>query len=93
MKHSESDRTMSPGKLGTSGVSFEDEGLDLSQRLAESMFAGPDLDASARDVAVESGTRLQQAVRQLVEIVQVNDQVCYFCGILRSWNIHLICFV
>lgn len=30
--------------------SYSDEGLDLSQQLAESMFAGPDLDADGEEL-------------------------------------------
>ena len=40
--------------------SFVDEGLDLSQRLAESMFVGPDLDPAARDVVTNTGTKVGQ---------------------------------
>lgn len=68
-----------------SGVegSFEDEGLDLSQRLAESMFSGPDLDTSARDVVLESGSRLQQAIRRLVDSVETREQVSEYFFVLK----------
>lgn len=58
--------------------SFVDEGLDLSQRLAESMFLGPDLDSSAREVATSAGTRLMQTVERLLEALHATmQQVSY----------------
>nr|XP_039247943.1 A-kinase anchor protein 9-like [Styela clava] len=73
---SESDPSTTPSspklEVSTGTGSFVDEGLDLSQRLAESMFAGPELDTSARDVAVGSGTRLTQAVEKLIDALQPN---------------------
>ena len=33
-----------------SSMVYEDEGLDLSQRLNESLFAGPELDADSEEI-------------------------------------------
>lgn len=71
----DSERLSLSAKLSGVEGSFEDEGLDLSQRLAESMFSGPELDTSARDVVLESGSRLQQAIRRLVDSVETREQV------------------
>ena len=40
----------------TSGASvFSDEGLDLSQKLSESIFAGPDLDPDGEEIILGKG--------------------------------------
>nr|CAB3264710.1 putative leucine-rich repeat-containing protein DDB_G0290503 [Phallusia mammillata] len=62
------DATTTPVNTSLSG-SFVDEGLELSQRLAESMFVGPELDSSAREVVTGSGTRVGQAVERLLDML------------------------
>ena len=38
---------------------FSDEGLDISQHFAESMFAGPDLDVDAEEVITGQGSKVK----------------------------------
>ncbi|CAG5122860.1 unnamed protein product, partial [Candidula unifasciata] len=47
-----------------------DEGLEVSQRLAESIFVGPDLDAEGEDIVTDASGRLQNAVGQLLELLE-----------------------
>ena len=59
--------------------SFIDEGLELSQRLAESMFSGPDLDSTAAEVITGSGNRVAQSVENLLDMLENTiNQVCGF---------------
>uniref|UniRef100_A0A8C4Q7K6 A-kinase anchor protein 9 n=1 Tax=Eptatretus burgeri TaxID=7764 RepID=A0A8C4Q7K6_EPTBU len=59
-------------KSDTSGVvSYLDEdSMELSQRLAESIFAGPGLETSGEDLALGSSNRLQVAVGNLLQVVK-----------------------
>ncbi|XP_078490094.1 uncharacterized protein LOC100186299 isoform X2 [Ciona intestinalis] len=66
--NTDTDTTTTPLNTSLSG-SFIDEGLDLSQRLAESMFAGPELDPQAREVVTGTGTRVTQAVARLLDML------------------------
>ncbi|KAL7890675.1 hypothetical protein AOLI_G00001510 [Acnodon oligacanthus] len=51
--------------------SVTDEGLELSQRLCESVFSGPEgeLDAEREELVLEPCTRLRSAVDKLLELV------------------------
>lgn len=63
---------------------MEDEGLEVSQRLSESLFAGPDLDASTMDVITDSGQRVSQAVGRLMDMLESNIQQvsCLVAGVV-----------
>ncbi|CAL1542040.1 unnamed protein product [Lymnaea stagnalis] len=47
-----------------------DEGLEISQRLAESIFVGPDLDAEGEEILADARGRLQTSVVQLLELME-----------------------
>ncbi|GFS21832.1 A-kinase anchor protein 9 [Elysia marginata] len=47
-----------------------DEGLEISQRLAESIFVGPDLDAEGEEILTDARSRLTTAVGQLLELME-----------------------
>ncbi|XP_076802613.1 uncharacterized protein LOC143446732 isoform X2 [Clavelina lepadiformis] len=65
----DTDATNTPLNTSLSG-SFVDEGLDLSQRLAESMFTGPELDPVARDIVTGAGNRVKQATERLLDMLE-----------------------
>ncbi|PIK38654.1 putative A-kinase anchor protein 9 isoform X6 [Apostichopus japonicus] len=46
---------------------MSDEGLELSQQLAESMFAGPDLDSDGEELITNANNRLQASIDSLLE--------------------------
>lgn len=64
----DTETTGTPRTTSLSG-SFVDEGLDVSQRLAESMFVGPELDPSAREVVTTAGVRVSQAVERVLDML------------------------
>ncbi|KAK3788344.1 hypothetical protein RRG08_025072 [Elysia crispata] len=47
-----------------------DEGLEISHRLAESIFVGPDLDAEGEEILTDARSRLTTAVGQLLELME-----------------------
>ncbi|RUS69008.1 hypothetical protein EGW08_023231 [Elysia chlorotica] len=47
-----------------------DEGLEISHRLAESIFVGPDLDAEGEEILTDARSRLTNAVGQLLELME-----------------------
>ncbi|XP_005093244.2 A-kinase anchor protein 9 [Aplysia californica] len=47
-----------------------DEGLEISHRLAESIFVGPDLDAEGEEILTDARGRLHTAVTQLLELME-----------------------
>ncbi|XP_046573567.1 A-kinase anchor protein 9-like isoform X2 [Haliotis rubra] len=51
-----------------------DEGLDLSQRLTESIFTGPDLDAEGEEILSDARGRLQTSVHNLLEMIEKTTQ-------------------
>ncbi|RXM32276.1 A-kinase anchor protein 9 [Acipenser ruthenus] len=54
-----------------------DEGLEMSQRLAEGMFTGAELDLENEEFMVNISTRLQAAVEKLLEaITETTNQSC-----------------
>ena len=42
----------------------------MSQRFSESMFTGPELDSSARDVITAAGSRVGQATERLLDMLE-----------------------
>ena len=72
-----SSASITPTPTNLSG-SLVDEGLDLSQRLSESMFTGPELDSSARDVVSSAGRRVKQATERALDLLDdAIRKVCY----------------
>ncbi|XP_067649868.1 muscle-specific protein 300 kDa-like [Haliotis asinina] len=51
-----------------------DEGLDLSQRLTESIFTGPELDAEGEEILSDARGRLQTSVNNLLEMIEKTTQ-------------------
>lgn len=53
-----------------------DEGLELSQRLCESVFSGPDgeMDAEGEELMMGACTRVRAAVDQLLELLSESSQ-------------------
>ncbi|XP_071108660.1 extracellular matrix-binding protein ebh-like isoform X2 [Haliotis cracherodii] len=51
-----------------------DEGLDLSQRLTESIFTGPELDAEGEEILSDARGRLQTSVNSLLEMIEKTTQ-------------------
>ncbi|KAH9499237.1 hypothetical protein Btru_004500 [Bulinus truncatus] len=47
-----------------------DEGLEISQRLAECIFVGPDLDAEGEEILSDARSRLQTSISQLLELME-----------------------
>ncbi|XP_055874184.1 A-kinase anchor protein 9-like isoform X4 [Biomphalaria glabrata] len=47
-----------------------DEGLEISQRLAECIFVGPDLDAEGEEILSDARGRLQTSISQLLELME-----------------------
>ncbi|XP_076469593.1 LOW QUALITY PROTEIN: uncharacterized protein LOC143299932 [Babylonia areolata] len=73
-RHSEAD-TSSPTLEETSILSSAtDEGLDMSQRLTESIFTGPDIDAEGEEIVSDARGRLQSAVSRLLEMIERTTQ-------------------
>ncbi|XP_078711267.1 A-kinase anchor protein 9 isoform X1 [Lampetra fluviatilis] len=46
-----------------------DEGLELSQRLSESIFSGPELEAAGEELVLSSSARLQAATSRLLDLL------------------------
>ncbi|KAL5007012.1 hypothetical protein ScPMuIL_015818 [Solemya velum] len=46
-----------------------DEGLDLSQRISESIFQGPELDEHGEELLADAGTRVQSSVSRLLGMI------------------------
>ena len=61
--------------------------MELSQRLAESIFAGPGLETSGEDLALGSSNRLQVAVGNLLQVVKEATRKVSNVG--SSWMIGL----
>ncbi|KAL8567867.1 hypothetical protein ACOMHN_058989 [Nucella lapillus] len=69
-RHREAD-TGSPTLEETSILSSAtDEGLDISQRITESIFMGPDIDAEGEEIVSDARGRLQTAVSRLLEMIE-----------------------
>ncbi|WAQ94515.1 PCNT-like protein [Mya arenaria] len=47
-----------------------DEGLDLSQRICDSIFQGPDLASEEEELLIDSGSRLRTSVTHLLEVLE-----------------------
>ncbi|XP_063421715.1 A-kinase anchor protein 9-like isoform X4 [Mytilus trossulus] len=47
-----------------------DEGLDLSQRISESIFQGPELDKEGEELLRDASHRLQNSVSRLLEMIE-----------------------
>ncbi|XP_070212349.1 A-kinase anchor protein 9-like isoform X3 [Littorina saxatilis] len=73
-RHRDAD-TSSPTLEETSILSnATDEGLDMSQRLTESIFTGPDIDAEGEEIVSDARGRLQNAVTRLLEMIERTTQ-------------------
>ncbi|KAK3109089.1 hypothetical protein FSP39_022737 [Pinctada imbricata] len=47
-----------------------DEGLDLSQRVSESIFQGPELDTDGEEILSDASNRLQNSVSRLLDMIE-----------------------
>ncbi|KAG1942369.1 pericentrin [Pimephales promelas] len=66
-----------------------DEGLELSQRLCESVFSGPEgeMDAEGEELMLGSCTRLRTAVDKLLELLsESSQQLEQMCGLQAVLN-------
>ncbi|KAH3717233.1 hypothetical protein DPMN_060014, partial [Dreissena polymorpha] len=47
-----------------------DEGLDLSQRISDSIFQGPELASEEEELLIDSGSRLRTSVNHLLDMIE-----------------------
>ncbi|XP_025095039.1 A-kinase anchor protein 9-like isoform X3 [Pomacea canaliculata] len=82
MSSPRSERSWQPGEADSSFTLEEtsilsiatDEGLDVSQRLTDSIFTGPDIGAEGEEIVADARGRLQSAVSHLLDLIGQTTQ-------------------
>lgn len=73
-KQHDGDRSSPPLEETSILSNATDEGLDVSQRLTESIFTGPDIDAEGEEIVTDARGRLHTAVTRLLEMIERTTQ-------------------